>query len=114
MNISSYKARVTKALKSAGTYRPSLGIQITALASALMTLERATQQIEGLDDVTVLEETRYGSKLAPHPAFKIQRDAQEQVTKQMKQLGLTPSALMEGDGDDNDPLIELTQKLTEI
>lgn len=57
----------------------------------------------------MLEKTRYGEKLAPHPAFKVAKEAQEMVTRQMKALGLT-AADMAGDAED-DPLVGLTRKL---
>lgn len=106
-DIGYYEKKIKSALRAAGTYNKGLDMQVTALASALRTIDMCTDQINGLDEVTVLEVTRYGSKMAPHPVFKIQRDAQESVTKQMKLLGLT-SALLSA-GDDNDPLVDLTK-----
>ena len=44
-----------------------------------------------------------------HPAFKVQRDAQDSVTRQMKALGLT-AADLSGVMDD-DPLVDLTTKV---
>jgi hypothetical protein len=70
----------------------------------------ANAQIDGLTETTVWEETRYGSKLAPHPVFKIAKEAQELITRQMKVLGLTVEEL-NGAGED-DPLGDLTKKLT--
>ena len=79
------------------------------LATALRTLDMANAQIDTLDEVTVWEETRYGQKLAPHPVFKVQKDAQDSVTRQMKILGLTTDLL--AGTDDTDPLVELTKKV---
>jgi hypothetical protein len=69
----------------------------------------ANDEIDNLDVTTVLETTRYGEKMAPHPAFKVQRDAQDSVTRQMKALGLT-AADLSGEMDD-DPLVDLTTKV---
>ena len=85
-------------------------MQVLSLASAMRNLEMANEQIDGLSETTVLEETRYGSKLAPHPVFKIAKEAQELITRQMKALGLTAEDLA-GEVED-DPLADLTKKLT--
>lgn len=102
-------ARITKALKKSGTYNTSLEMQIQSLAGAMRTLELATDEIDSLDTTVVWETTRYGRKMMPHPVFKIQRDAQASVTRQMKQLQLTTEELTTDQS--SDPLIDLTQKL---
>lgn len=107
--VEEYKKSIVNALKRANTYTKGLDFQITSLASALRTLDLANQEIDGLDSPTVLEETRYGSKHAPHPVFKIQKDAQDSITRQLKALGLTAEALA-GETDD-DPLYDLTKKV---
>lgn len=86
-----YKGIVTKALRQAGIYTDALAIQINSLASALLTLKIANDEIETLSSVLLTNKTSQGETHAMHPAFKVQRDAMEQVTKQMKQLGLTTS-----------------------
>ena len=85
-------------------------MQITSLASAMRNLDMANEQIDGLTETTVYETTRYGEKLAPHPVFKIAKEAQELITRQMKALGLTAVDL--SGGVDDDPLADLTKKLT--
>lgn len=107
--VDEFRNMIIEALRRERKYSPSLDIQVLALASALCALTAANNEISGLDSVTVLEETRYGQKLAPHPAFKVQRDAMDSVTRQMKQLSLTVEDLSMG--DDADPLVELTQKV---
>ena len=108
-SVADYRKQIVKALKAAGTYSKGLDMQVQALATALRTLDLANDQIDGLTEVTVLEETRYGSKLAPHPAFKVQRDAQDSITRQLKILGLTAELL--AGTDETDPLVELTKKV---
>ena len=73
-------------------------------------LDMANHQIDGLTETTVWETTRYGEKLAPHPVFKIAKEAQELITRQMKALGLTTEELS-GSMDD-DPLVDMTKKLS--
>ncbi len=92
--LQDYKGQVTKALRAAGLYSPALGIQVNNLASALLTLKIANDTIEGLDSVLITNETTQGRTTALHPVFKVQRDAMEQVTKQMKQLGLTTAEIV--------------------
>lgn len=111
--VSDYKADIVKALKVAGKYSKSLDIQIISLAGALCTLNKANDEIDNLDSVTISVTSRYGNEtLAPHPVFKIQKDAQDSVTRQMKVLGLTAEELT--GTDDDDPLIDLTKKVKNV
>lgn len=89
-----YKTQVVKALKSAGLYTESLTIQVNSLASAMLTLKIANKEIETLDSVLLTGETSQGVTRSVHPAFKVQRDAMDQITRQMKQLGLTTSEVV--------------------
>lgn len=107
---SDFRKDIVKALKSAGKYSKGVDAQVMSLAGALRTLALANDEIDSLDSTTIKVISRYGNEsLAPHPAFKIQKDAQASVTLQMKALGLTTEDLT--GSDDNDPLIELTRKV---
>ena len=108
--VNEYVKEITKTLKANKTYSRGLDMQILSLASAMRNLEMANNQIDRLTETTVWETTRYGEKLAPHPVFKIAKEAQELVTRQMKALGLTVDELA-GNTED-DPLADLTKKLT--
>lgn len=108
--VNEYVKEIAKTLKANKTYSRGLDMQILSLASAMRNLEMANNQIDGLTETTVWETTRYGEKLAPHPVFKIAKEAQELVTRQMKALGLTVDELA-GNTED-DPLADLTKKLT--
>lgn len=108
--VSDYKNDIVKALKSVGKYSKGLDIQITSLAGALCTLSKANEEIDNLTSTCIEVVSRYGNSiLAPHPVFKIQKDAQDSVTRQMKALGLTAEELTGTDEDD--PLIDLTKKV---
>lgn len=107
--VADYEKMVKSALKASGNYSKALNIQILSLASALRTLTLANSEIDDLTETTVLESTRYGEKMAPHPAFKVQRDAQDSVTRQMKALGLTTAEL--SGAMEEDPLVDLTKKV---
>ncbi len=109
--VSEYKKDIVKALKAAGKYSGSLAPQIDSLAGALRALGMANDDIDDLETTTISTVSRYGNEtLAPHPVFKIQKDAQDSVTRQMKALGLTATDL--AGFDDDDPLAELTSKLS--
>lgn len=107
--VKDYVKQIAKTLKTNKTYGKGLDMQILSLASAMRNLEMANDQIDGLTETTVWEQTRYGKKLAPHPVFKIAKEAQELVTRQMKILGLTVEDL--AGGTEDDPLADLTKKL---
>ena len=108
--VNEYKKDIERALKAVGKYSKSLGAQILSLAGALRTLDIANDEIDELKTTTISVVSRYGNQtLAPHPVFKIQKDAQDSVTRQMKALGLTAEELT--GTDDDDPLIELTKKV---
>lgn len=108
-SVEEYRKDIVRTMKAHKIYSRGLDMQITSLASAMRNLEMANDQIDGLTEVTVWEETRYGSKLAPHPVFKVAKEAQDMITRQMKALGLTAEDLA---GDiDEDPLVDMTKKL---
>ena len=109
-SVEEYRKDIVRKMKEHKTYTQALDMQIYSLASAMRNLDLANEQIDGLTEVTVWETTRYGEKLAPHPAFKIAKDAQDMVTRQMKALNLTVEDLS-GEADE-DPLTDLTKKLT--
>lgn len=109
-SVEEYRKEIVRQMKAHKTYSRGLDMQITSLASAMRNLEMANAQIDGLTEVTVWEKTRYGSKLAPHPVFKVAKDAQDMITRQMKSLGLTAEDLS-GEIED-DPLVDMTKKLT--
>lgn len=111
--LNGYKARVTRALKAAGRYTPCVTIQIDTLATSLLMLEKAKRQLESLEELTVMEESRYGSKISMHPVCKIIKDASDTVSRGMKQLGLTVEEVM-GEPDLPDAVDDLDAKLNKI
>lgn len=108
--IEAYRKEIVKALKASGRYNRALGAQIDSLAGLMRTLAIAHAQIDDLESATIAVVSRYGNEtLAPHPVFKIQKDAQDGITRQMKALGLTVEELAVT--DTADPLIELTRQV---
>lgn len=108
-SVEIYKKEIVRQLRANNTYSRALDMQVMSLASAMRNLDMANEQIDKLTETTVWETTRYGEKLAPHPVFKIAKEAQELITRQMKALGLTVEDL--AGGSDDDPLADLTKKL---
>ena len=108
--IEDYQKQIKRELKANHTYSRALDIQIKSLASAMRNLDMANAQIDTLTETTVWEKTRYGEKLSPHPVFKVAKEAQELISRQMKILGLTVEDL--GGGGEDDPIADLTKKLT--
>lgn len=108
-SVEFYKKEIVRQLRANNTYSRALDMQVKSLASAMRNLDMANEQIDQLTETTVWETTRYGEKLAPHPVFKIAKEAQELITRQMKVLGLTVEDL--AGGSDDDPLADLTKKL---
>lgn len=107
--IEHYRTEIIRQMKANKIYSKGLEPQISSLASAMRNLDLANEEINTLSVTTVLETTRYGEKMAPHPAFKVAKDAQDMITRQMKALGLTVEGLTGTDEDD--PLIDLTKKV---
>lgn len=109
-SVEEYRKEIIRQMKAHKIYSKGLDMQITSLASAMRNLELANAEIDKLEVTTVYETTRYGEKLAPHPVFKVAKEAQDMITRQMKALGLTAEDLA---GDiDEDPLVDMTKKLT--
>lgn len=108
--IEFYETKIVRALKEKGTYNKALDMQIMCLAGLLRTQELVNEEIDKLESVIITEISRYGNEsLAPHPVFKILKDTQDGITRNMKALGLTVEDLV--GADDNDPLVELTKKV---
>lgn len=108
--VANYRVEIVKALKANNRYSKGLDLQIQSLATAMRTLDIANADINELDCTYVYETTRYGEKMVPHPVFKVAKDAQDLITRQLKALGLTAEDLA-GDVED-DPLVDLTKKLS--
>lgn len=108
-SVEQWEAAIRKALKRSQTYTAAIDVQIKSLATAVYTLTLAAADIERLTETFVWVETRYGREMKPHPVFKVQKDAQDSITRQMKALGLTVEALSAD--TEADPLVELTKKV---
>lgn len=110
LTIGGWRALIVKALKKGSRYNAGLDFQIVNLAAAMRTHDLAIRDIDELECVTLVETNRNGSKTVPHPAFKVQRDASDSITRQLKILGLTMEDLI-GKPDVAGPLDDLDAKL---
>lgn len=107
--VKRYKTNIIKLLKDNGSYNDGLGVVINSLSDTLQTLDLCRKEISTLEKTTVYEVTRYGKKLAPHPVFKIQRDAQDTLIKCCKSLGMTYKELSEV--VESSPLVNLIDSM---
>lgn len=108
--VNDYEKEIVKSLKDTGKYNASLAPQVRSLAAELLALDRVIECLDSLDDPFLATVNRYGSEaFEAHPVFKLLKDTQDAITRQMKILGLTTEEL--AGTDDNDPLIELTQQV---
>lgn len=109
-SVAQWRALIEKALKKSNRYNVGLDFQIINLAAAMRTHDLAIKDIDALDTVTLVEMNRNGEKTVPHPAFKVQRDSSDSITRQLKILGLTMADLV-GKPDIPGPLDELDEKM---
>lgn len=110
--IADWEHIVRTALTDAKKYNAGLEPQIMSLAGCLRTLELVNNEIDNLREVLLPVRSRYGNDTyIANPIFKVQKDTQDNVTKIMKSLDLTPEALL--GTNESDPLIELTKDLIE-
>lgn len=110
ISVGGWRALIVKALKKSNRYNAGLDFQIINLAAAMRTHDLAIRDIDELDTVTIVESNRNGEKTVPHPAFKVQRDASDSITRQLKILGLTMDDLV-GKPDIPGPLDDLDAKM---
>lgn len=105
--VKDFEEAVRGALMECDRYTSGLEPQIYTLASALRALALANSDIDGLEGCTV--DTPQGVKA--HPVFRIRKEAEDSVTRQLKALGLTAAALASETEDDE--LVELTRAVAE-
>lgn len=102
-----YTARIKSVLKKAGRYNDGMILLVESTATSLVTIDLCRKELSTLDTTSIIERTRYGERLVPHPVFKTLKDAQSVLLKNCKGLGLSYSELSEIVGGENDPLSDL-------
>lgn len=109
--MDSKREKIRETLENLGVYSPALEFQIEALATALQTLELARKEAATLTSATIKEVGLHGERIVPHPVFKILRDAEASITKQLKALGMTTGSA--GAPIDDDPMVKLMNQLSD-
>lgn len=95
-----YKKKLKEALKKLDAWSDALDAQVTQLSYTMHAAYMANRDISSLETTYVTEESRYGSKIVPHPAFKVYRDMQGLAAKQIAQLWADAMRINGGDGPD--------------
>ena len=96
------ESKIRKAVRNQGNYSKDLEVCISMAAGSYLAFTLALRDIEGLERTFVSEVSREGNtRLVPHPAFRVLKDAQEMVRRSLRELGLTLGTLT---GDEDDPL----------
>ena len=85
--MSNWKTTITKAVKQAGTYKPSFDTTIAVLADVLERRDQALKQFKESGDDPVIELTN--KSLATHPCLKLAADCESLALSYMKEMGLT-------------------------
>lgn len=96
----------------AGNYTPALDINIHIMAGTLLCYDLAMDEICTLDKATITETTARGSYSHAHPAFDVRTKAEDQLRKQMKELGLT--AMGTRARVEEDPLLEVVAAVKDV
>lgn len=88
--IETHQRRLRTALRQSGQYSEALYYQVKNLARTLASLDKCDELIASPEFSPVItKKTRDGAQEIEHPIFKVQDRLQQQVNRQMKQLGLT-------------------------
>lgn len=91
--VKNYEKEIRGLLEKREKYSPALDMQIKATALALLVLDKAIDEAETLERLTVTDKTRYGEKLAAHPVIGVAFNAIESMSRNMRMLGLTAAVL---------------------
>lgn len=102
-----YVSKIKSMLKANGQYNDGMTLLIDSTATSLKTLELCRKELATLTSTTVVETTRYGDKLVPHPVFRTMRDAQTVLLKNCKALGLSYEKISQILNDEADPYSQL-------
>lgn len=102
---------IRKALKKQDKYIPELENTILLAAGAMRNWTIADVAIEkavAAGEEFIYEETKYGQKKVPNPAFRLQREEGEKAARYLKALGLT---MADVDNKERDPLTEFDERI---
>lgn len=94
MKKSTWRSRIKKACKAAGTYQPFFDAVIDALAGIMEMRDEARERFEEDNGETVIEHTNNGGKtnLVKNPAMVVILECESLSLAYWKELGLTAKA----------------------
>ena len=99
--LKTIKNKIRKSLREQQNYSKSMELAIELAAANYIVFELAIDEIENLDSTFVTEVSREGaSRLMPHPAFKVFKDASETLRKSLRELQMTLQTLQGVTEDD--------------
>ena len=90
MNNTNYQDRIKAVLQEADRYDQSLCFLVESMATCLQVINLCRSEIESLTTTTI---EREDGTLQVHPVFRTLRDAQANLTKHAKALGLDFAAV---------------------
>lgn len=102
---------IRSALKRQNKYIPELENTVMLAAGAMRNWTIADEAIEQAvrnGEQFIYEETKYGQKKVPNPAFRLQREEGEKAARYLKALGLT---MADVDNKERDPLTEFDERI---
>lgn len=112
--LGNYQKKIVTAMKASGTYDENLYFQIKNLARSLRILDMVDLEMSDPEfQLVTMKLTRDGEQPIENPIIKTMDRAQNQVSRQMKQLKLTVEDLV-GAPELPDGVDELTEELEKI
>ena len=101
MTKKTWKARIKKACKDAGTYKDYFDIEIDLLARTLENRDKAQEAYEADGSNPVITQTfaNGSSRIKKNPILEVIDNLNKDAKEYMKDLGLTPQSLNKINGD---------------
>lgn len=106
-DTSYYQSEIRRWLEAAAHYTAALEGNVFVLAGTFSRYAKALNETEALENVSV---TGPNGAMQQHPAFKMQRECEESILKQLKELGLTATGTR--GKVERDPAVELIEEVT--
>ena len=95
MKKNTWRQRIRRACREAGTYKPCFDHMIDSLAGILETRDKAREQFEESGAEAVVEHTNKSgnTNLVKNPALSLILECESQALTFWRELGLTPAGL---------------------
>lgn len=89
-----FAKNIRDALKAQGRYTTEYELAIKTAARAMHIESRASAELDGLKEYSVVKVTKYGENLDEHPTLKTQRAETAEVRRWLEVLGLTSEGII--------------------